>query len=67
MRFTNPVIKAQIENSYGNTSKQDKVNHGFGLQNIRISTEKYQGEVNTAICEEKGSDIFSLEIMLINK
>lgn len=67
LRFTNPVIKAQIENSYGNTSKQDKVNHGFGLQNIRISAEKYQGEVNTAICEEKGSDIFSLEIMLINK
>ncbi|MGN0353209.1 MAG: sensor histidine kinase [Roseburia sp.] len=66
LRFTNPVFQTKLEHFYGNTSKQDKKNHGFGLQNIRISAEKYQGEVNATVCEEKGEDIFSLEIMLMN-
>lgn len=64
LRFTNPVLSTQIENFKGNTTKTDRINHGFGLQNIRLSAEKYHGEINTAISTENGSSIFALEIIL---
>lgn len=81
LHFTNPVSEQQAETFhgitfhentfhekkfYGKTSKKDKLNHGFGLQNIRLAAEKYGGEVNVEIYKEKDESIFSLEIMLMN-
>lgn len=44
------------------TSKTDKENHGYGLQNIKDSVEKYGG--NVKIIAEEG--IFSVNIMMNN-
>lgn len=70
LRFTNPIVDIRMEDEADcnkKTSKSDKLNHGFGLQNIRISVEKYQGSMNTEILEDKKGNLFALEIMLLNQ
>lgn len=42
------------------TNKEDKLYHGFGMQSIRMLTEKYEGDIHL---ESEGS-IFRLSIML---
>ncbi len=65
-RFTNPMDSTKLRCKHMGTSKKDKINHGFGLQNIRFSVEKYNGEMSTTIYEDDADSIFSLEIMLMN-
>lgn len=43
LRFVNPVETIPVT---GKTAKADKINHGFGLKNIRLAVEKYHGEDN---------------------
>lgn len=58
---TNPVTtEPQIKNGKIKTSKSDKKNHGFGLENIRKTVEKHNGYIK-ANCENK---IFSLDIAI---
>lgn len=45
------------------TSKSDKLNHGFGLENIKKTVEKYNGVVNIEQDEEK----FTLSFSLVTK
>ena len=40
-------------NRLWNTTKADKVNHGFGLKNIRESVDKYQGTVRMKLQDGK--------------
>ena len=40
-------------NRLWNTTKADKVNHGFGLKNIRESVDKYQGTVRMKLEDGK--------------
>lgn len=42
------------------TSKSDKTYHGFGMQSIRMLTERYEGDIQL----ESGAGIFKLSIML---
>jgi sensor histidine kinase regulating citrate/malate metabolism len=42
------------------TSKKDKINHGFGLQNIRSVVDKYHGFMDAAIHDH----VFSLDFTL---
>ena len=42
------------------TTKKDRVNHGYGLQNIKYVVEKYNGKVTT----EYENGCFSLKIEL---
>lgn len=63
LRFRNPV--EDTKKDYLGTSKADRVNHGFGLQNIRMSVEKYHGEMKTELYTEETEHVFSLEIMLM--
>ena len=70
MKMTNQVFVI-ISNSYVGeisrkdnvfiTSKQDTTLHGIGMKSIRSSVEKYQGEMDVSIKENK----FILKIMLI--
>ena len=62
LRFVNPVDTAPVA---GNTSKTDKINHGFGLKNIRLAVEKYHGQMSTMLREQENETVFCLEIMLI--
>ena len=48
------------ENGKIKTKKKDAKNHGFGLQNITASVEKYHGQV-TIHCDETE---FSLEVII---
>lgn len=41
------------------TTKVDRLYHGFGLQSIKMLTEKYQGDLNISVKE----DIFTLDIL----
>lgn len=48
------------------TTKENRENHGFGLENIRTTAEKYKGEINCSILDwENHSKVFSLDIMLM--
>ncbi|MBQ8159426.1 MAG: sensor histidine kinase [Clostridia bacterium] len=42
------------------TSKQDKANHGFGVQSIRMLTDKYEGDLQM----DSSDSLFRLSILL---
>ena len=42
------------------TSKEDKMNHGYGVKNIRTVVEKYTGEMNCTLEDER----FRVEIII---
>ena len=48
----------------GETSKSDKKNHGFGLMNMRMAVEKYDGVMEVSTDTVDGEDYFIVEIML---
>ena len=42
------------------TSKKDKINHGYGLENVKRVVEKYSGSMSTSIAD----NIFTVEIVM---
>ena len=61
INISNPVkAEPQIKNGKVKTSKSDKKNHGFGLENISRTVEKYNGFVKVT-CENK---TFNLDIAM---
>lgn len=58
VKISNPTILTEIKDL--KTSKPDKANHGIGMQNIKMSIEKYQGQMVAEIKDE----VFSLSILL---
>ena len=65
--FTNPVQSGKARRFGERTSKKDRINHGFGLQNIRRAAEKYHGELTTHIETEDEEANFVLELMLMGQ
>ena len=48
------------------TSKKDTVNHGFGMENIRLTVERYKGSMRYNITKGEGEKkVFTLEIMMM--
>lgn len=63
IRMENPVMsEVNVQKLEGNTSKEDKKNHGFGIYNLKNAVEKYQGEVSFDCKNQK----FIAEIILWN-
>lgn len=48
----------------GETSKEDKKNHGFGLMNMRMAVEKYDGVMEVRTDKIDGDDYFIVEIIM---
>lgn len=65
LQFTNPML--EHENKGMKTTKKDSINHGFGLQNIRMAVEKYQGSMAARVEKTENGAIFVLELMLMNQ
>jgi sensor histidine kinase regulating citrate/malate metabolism len=65
--FTNPCSgNFNIKQKKLNTSKKDYINHGFGIENIRLAADKYNGSIEYTIIEdEKGQKLFCLEVMVM--
>ncbi|MBR4050444.1 MAG: GHKL domain-containing protein [Clostridia bacterium] len=64
LTVSNPVSKpVEIKNNKIQTSKKDKTNHGFGLDNIKAVAKEYNGFVNLT-CE---NNLFIIEIGLMFK
>ena len=64
LTVSNPVTKnINIKDNQIQTSKKDKTNHGFGLNNIKAVAKEYNGFVNLT-CE---NNLFIIEIGLIFK
>jgi sensor histidine kinase regulating citrate/malate metabolism len=64
IKVSNPVAKkVLIDGNKVNTSKSDKKSHGFGLENIKKTVEKYNGsfELN---CNENE---FKIVLIVKNK
>lgn len=49
----------ELENGLPKTTKEDRMYHGFGLQSIKMLTEKYRGNLKISVKE----DIFMLDIL----
>lgn len=63
IHISNPVNKpVDIKNLGKNTSKKDKENHGYGIQNITDIVNRYNGTIDFFNQEEK----FAIEIILCN-
>ena len=61
IRLTNPYSgMAQKGEGDFRTRKEDKKNHGFGLQNVHYVVDKYDGEIKI----EKEGNVFLVEILL---
>lgn len=59
--ITNPVIEVPvIEDNMIVTSKEDNINHGFGLYSIKKTIKKYNGDFNIS-CSD---NLFSMKICL---
>lgn len=58
IEIANSSMNVNVENI--KTTKKDRVNHGYGLQNIKYVVEKYNGKVTT----EYENGCFSLKIEL---
>lgn len=64
IKISNPVDKfVEIKNNRIKTSKKDKSNHGFGIENIKAVAKEYNGFVNLT-CD---NDLFIIEIGLMFK
>ncbi|QHI73019.1 sensor histidine kinase [Aminipila terrae] len=57
--ITKQQSKTQI-----NTWKQDKLNHGFGIENIRRAVEKYNGYIEYGVHERENNFYFRLDVIL---
>ncbi len=64
--FTNPCTETTVNIRQAGTSKKDRVNHGFGMENIGKAVDKYKGSTQVHIAEDKdGGNLFCLELMLM--
>lgn len=61
LKINNPTISNDAGGKIV-TTKSDKINHGFGLANIKRTVKKYNGHVSTS-CE---NNIFTLNIVFSN-
>lgn len=57
LKIKNPTVNTNV-NGRLSTTKSDKINHGFGLANIKRTLKKYNGCLSTS-CED---NIFTLNI-----
>lgn len=63
LTIENPVIGPVDMNILGNgTTKSDKVHHGYGIQSIKDTAKKYDGDVKFINEEDK----FRVEVILLN-
>ena len=59
--FANPVEwDVDIENFGEYTTKKDKLNHGFGINNVRKTVEKYNGQMTVGVEEGEFKTIISI-------
>lgn len=63
LMFRNPISQDELTSSFIRT-KKGNINHGFGLGNIRMAVEKYQGHMEYHIENDGGQNFFVLEIIL---
>ena len=49
------------------SSKEDRQNHGLGIENIQRCAKKYMGDIDIAVREENGRKKFSLTVMMYEK
>ena len=49
------------------SSKEDKQNHGLGIENIQRCAKKYMGDIDISIRESGGQKRFSLTVMMYEK
>ena len=56
------VTAPEIIDGLPQTTKADKANHGFGVKSIKMIVEKYNGEIDFAI----ENDRFSLMILFFD-
>ena len=62
---TNPCFKApKTKGGKIVTSKEDRKNHGFGLQNIETAAAGYDGELNFSCDEKPYGFLFRAEVVL---
>lgn len=61
LKIKNPTININVDDK-STTTKPDKINHGFGLANIKRAVKKYDGHVNID-CDD---NIFTLNITFLN-
>lgn len=47
------AVRPEIKSGLPQTTKEDKKNHGYGLENIRYVMDKYQGEMSCRIEDEE--------------
>lgn len=67
--FINPVEHTrEVQNDMKPvTTKESRENHGFGLENIRMTAKKYKGEINCSILNwDNEAKVFRLEVMLMS-
>lgn len=62
--FENPVNSHVVIGTDGHTEKPDKDSHGFGIFNIRLAAEKYQGQVSRTVEHRDGCAVYRLEVLL---
>lgn len=62
--FENPTDSQTVIRTVGLTAKDDKDNHGFGLMNIQLAAEKYQGQVTRTVENRDGHFVYRLEVLL---
>lgn len=60
--FRNPAKPHPSGNS--TTSKEDKINHGFGTENMKRATQKYNGQLNHRIEGDFDTCYFVLEAVI---
>ncbi|MCO1602019.1 sensor histidine kinase [Desulfosporosinus nitroreducens] len=63
LMFRNSIGQDQLASSFIRT-KKGNINHGFGLGNIRMAVEKYQGHMEYHVENDGGQNFFVLEIIL---
>lgn len=54
------IVNSSLEAKTLKTSKQDQINHGYGLKNIKKAVEKYNGNIKI----EQNPGIFKIDIVL---
>ncbi|WP_027398447.1 sensor histidine kinase [Anaerovorax odorimutans] len=63
LMFCNPVEQGESTLTFF-TTKRDYINHGFGLGNIRMAVEKYNGHMEYYLENKENQSFFILEIIL---
>lgn len=63
IRFRNPIDQSKRTVSFF-TTKKNYISHGFGLGNIRMCVEKYNGQMDFFIEHDGEQNYFVLEIIL---